>query len=247
MIRAAGPALEQFGVETFMRDPKLQVFNSGTAVVDNDNWLDSPNLSAARSAVSAFAFATGSLDSALLLNVGAKSYTAQVSESGGAHRSALLELFDLTSTAAWETPRVVAISARVVISPDVQTVIPGFTIRGVSSLRIFARAIGPGVAHFGLTSPLEDPTLSLLRDKTVIAANDDWTEGNVVTLADADRQVGAIALAPGSRDAALFALLELYDVPRSRRTRFPGGRGRPRPWHCFRKRPTSGRISRTLL
>ncbi len=207
LIRAAGPALEQFGVERFMRDPRLQVFDSAAAMAENDNWVDSPNLAAARSEVAAFAFSTGSLDSALVLNVGATSYAAQVSGSGGERGSALFELFHLTSTSTADYPRLRSISARVVVAPEDKTVIAGFTIRGTSPLRILARAIGPGLSPLGIDSPFEDPTLSLVRDKTVIAANDNWTDGNVATIADAVRQARAFPSTPGSTDAALVALL----------------------------------------
>jgi len=207
LIRAAGPALEQFGVETFMHDPKLQVFNTGAAIAENDNWLDSSNLTAARTKVAAFAFSTGSLDSALLLTVGAKSYTAQISESGGARSSALFELFDLGSTATPENPRLVNISARVVIAPDDPTVIAGFTIRGHSPLRILARAIGPTLASFGVSAPLPDPTLTLYRGQTVIAANDNWRDSGAIAMTAAARQAGAFELPLDSRDAALVGLL----------------------------------------
>ncbi|MBI4622199.1 MAG: hypothetical protein HY736_03125 [Verrucomicrobia bacterium] len=57
VIRAVAPTLGQFGVIGVLNDPKLEIIPQGAAtpLLSNDNWDDSPSLSAAFAAVGAFA------------------------------------------------------------------------------------------------------------------------------------------------------------------------------------------------
>jgi hypothetical protein len=94
LIRAAGPALGAFGVPGTLADPVLTVFDeAGRVIFSNDNW-DSM-LTPVFSAVGAFAFPAGSRDSALLLTLGAGSYTIQISGAGGTSGGALFECFEV--------------------------------------------------------------------------------------------------------------------------------------------------------
>jgi uncharacterized delta-60 repeat protein len=96
------------------------------------------------------------------------------------------------------------ISTRTAISPG-QPLIAGFVITGDTSQRVLVRGIGPGLAAFGITGVLPDPTLSLV-DSTarVVASNNNWdplqTPGGLV------EGVGAFRLTSAS-DAALVATL----------------------------------------
>ena len=96
---------------------------------------------------------------------------------------------------------------------------------------MLVRAIGPGLAAFGVTDVLPDPRLEVRDATTRIAENDNWEAG----LAPVFAQTGAFALTAGSRDAALVltltagrsytaqvsgagvatgeALVEIYEVP----------------------------------
>jgi hypothetical protein len=63
LIRAAGPALSQFGVAGVLVDPKLEVFGAaGARLGENDNWP--PALGATFAQVGAFALPAASRDAA---------------------------------------------------------------------------------------------------------------------------------------------------------------------------------------
>jgi uncharacterized protein (DUF1800 family) len=104
LLRAVGPTLGSFGVPGTLADPKLELYSGTTKIAENDNWgtpvgataADAATLSAAFAANGAFALTPGSRDAALLLNVGAGSYTLQVSGVGETSGAALVEIYDLT-------------------------------------------------------------------------------------------------------------------------------------------------------
>ncbi|MBI5691077.1 MAG: right-handed parallel beta-helix repeat-containing protein [Verrucomicrobia bacterium] len=94
LIRGAGPSLAGLGVFNPLPDPRLEVFDSaGRRLADNDN--HEASLTAIFASVGAFAFATASADSALVLSVPPGSYTAQVSGVAGATGPALVEVYEL--------------------------------------------------------------------------------------------------------------------------------------------------------
>ena len=64
--------------------------------------------------------------------------------------------------------------------------IAGFIIGGSTPKTLAIVATGPSLAAFGITNPLANPTLQLVRqsDQVVIATNDDWqTDPNAGQLA----------------------------------------------------------------
>jgi hypothetical protein len=71
------------------------------------------------------------------------------------------------------------------------------------------RAIGPGLADFGVGGALLDPALRIVDSAgRTVAENDDWeAAGNVAALEAAAKRLGAFALRRGTRDSALFATL----------------------------------------
>ena len=110
----------------------------------------------------------------------------------------------------------------------------GFVIGGGSPLKVLVRAVGPGLAFFGVPGTVVDPQLILFNaTSTKIAENNDW--GGTPELTAAFASVGAFALpAATSKDAALLvtlppgnytaqasgvnattgvALVEVYEVP----------------------------------
>jgi len=104
LLRAVGPTLGTFGVPGTIADPKLELFTGTSKVAENDNWgtpvglgaADDATLTAAFTANGAFALTPDSRDAALLLNLGAGSYTLQVSGVNNATGAALVEVYDLT-------------------------------------------------------------------------------------------------------------------------------------------------------
>ncbi len=81
-------------------------------------------------------------------------------------------------------------------------------ISGTGSVRLLIRAVGPGLAGFGVQGALADPTVTLYRGSTVLATNDNWSSAaNASEISSAATAVGAFALTSGSRDAAILTSL----------------------------------------
>ena len=134
----------------------------------------------------------------------AGAYTVRVSNPAGT----------VTSSAA-----TVAISANasrpanISVRTNVATgtlVTPAFVLKGSGTKRMLIRAVGPGLAAFGLPGTMENPKLTVFRSSTELTANDDWS---ATAIGQAFTATGAFALTPGSKDAAL-----VVDLPAS-----PGG------------------------
>ena len=99
LIRAAGPALTQFGVADALARPELTLRSaSGTVIARNAGWSTSPDAVAIAEAAfytGAFAFGATSLDAALMVNLAPGSYTAEVTDANNTIGSALVEVYDL--------------------------------------------------------------------------------------------------------------------------------------------------------
>lgn len=99
LIRAAGPALGDFGLSGFLEDPILEIFEQTLGgpqhFATNDDWEDGVNAAEILSAVpGAFPFASGSKDAALLVVLPAGSYTAVASGVDGTTGEALVEVYE---------------------------------------------------------------------------------------------------------------------------------------------------------
>jgi septal ring-binding cell division protein DamX len=99
LVRADGPSLTQFGVSGVLAQPSLSVYNgAGTVIASNTGWGTSSNpalLASTAAAVGAFAFASGSADSAQIVNLSAGAYTIQVSGVNGTTGVALAEVYEV--------------------------------------------------------------------------------------------------------------------------------------------------------
>ena len=87
--------------------------------------------------------------------------------------------------------------------PGEGALIAGFTVSGPGRKALVLRAVGPGLAPFGVDGILRDPLLVVRGVAGEVARNDSWG----AALAPAAARVGAFPLSPGSADAGL--LLEL--------------------------------------
>lgn len=198
LLRAAGPGLTPLGVADALADPRLALFHGGDRIAANDNWSGDPDVAAAAAAVGAFAFpAASSLDAALISAVdGGRS----VQVSGAAAGTVIVEAYDAGSGL---TPRLVNLSALHHVNAG-GLLTAGFTIAGTGSKTVLIRAVGPGLAAVGVTGVVPDPKLALFAAAGAkVAENDDWP----TALAPVFASVGAFALTPGDRDAALLLTL----------------------------------------
>jgi hypothetical protein len=105
--------------------------------------------------------------------------------------------------------RIANFSARAMSGVGSDTLIVGFVVSdGPKSLLL--RGVGPTLASFGITSPLDDPSLVLDSSGFTIATNSTWEtnssgQSQVPVITATDAQVGAFALPAGSADSALLA------------------------------------------
>ncbi len=207
LIRGIGPTLATFGVGGALADPVLTVLQGTTAVATNDDWGTDPAVAATSTAVGAFALPAGSRDAAINgTGVGAGGYTIQLTGKAGATGNALVELYDTVAAASVtaSTARFTNLSARTFGGTGNDTLIVGFNVSGTGARRVLLRAVGPGLAAFGLTGTMSDPKLELYLGQTKTGENDNW---DAATLA-AQQSVGAFALPAGGRDAVLVATLQ---------------------------------------
>jgi hypothetical protein len=228
LARGAGPALAAFGVATPLADPQLALFFGSAQISANDNWGQGPAafLAASAARLGAFPFPEGSLDAALYTTSAVSSFTVHVAGKDTTTGIALAELF-LANPAPVDaaSPRAVNFSVRTRAGSGDDTLIVGFTLVGPNTRNLLIRAVGPGLARFGVTDTLPDPVLTLFRGSRSVAINDDWTANSLdidswaieswLTLREAFSTVGAFPLEftaanrvlTASKDAALLISL----------------------------------------
>jgi hypothetical protein len=98
------------------------------------------------------------------------------------------------------------ISTRGFVGEGAAVLIAGFVVKGSEDQTVLVRAVGPSLEDLGVQDVLLDPVLTLYKEGVVepIAGSDDWRGAQTAEIAE---QVGAYALFPGSRDAALVVTL----------------------------------------
>ena len=217
LIRAAGPALTQFGITGALERPVLALFDgAGKPITANTGWGTATNVGAIRTAaidIGAFPFAENSADSALLVPLSPGGYTAQVSGVAGTTGTTLIETYDLDNSVRMQS-RLVNISSRGVVGTDQNIIIPGIATDGSSARLLLVRAIGPALDTFGVAGTLTDPQITVTRSTNAapLATNDNWNvqigaNNNTFTAADIrdyTARAGAFTLREKSRDAALL-------------------------------------------
>jgi hypothetical protein len=211
----------------------LNLFRGSELIAQNDDWSAAgagPTLAAVFARVGAFPLTIGSTDAALVTTLTPGNYTVQISDPAG-EGNALAEIYDAGAAGTSDSPRLVNLSTRANVTGTSQILTGGFVIAGNTAKRVLVRAVGPGLARFGVTGTLADPRVTVSGATGVVAENDNWTGSEAASLAAAS---GAFALPDGSRDAVLvltlasgaytaqvagvngasgIALLEVYEIP----------------------------------
>ena len=210
LIRAVGPTLSLFGVGSAIGEAKLDVVaqDSATVIASNNDWGGTPALSTTFSSVGAFPLAADSKDAALQTSLLPRSYTVRVTTGDAAMAGiTLAEIYDIESLVG-NASELVNLSTLGFVGAGDNVLTAGFAISGNAPKRLLIRAVGPGLAPFGVSNPLSDPQLGLvpLGRSEPIATNDDWPDTDSVRTAF--KAAGAFALQPGSKDAALVITLE---------------------------------------
>jgi CSLREA domain-containing protein len=123
------------------------------------------------------------------------------------------------------------ISTRAFVQTGDNVMIGGFIVTGTGAKKVIIRAIGPSLSNFGITNPLQNPTLELHDGSGVIATNDNWGDAtnhqdiSNSGLAPSNILESAIltTLNPGAYTAIVrdvsngtgIALVECYDLDRT--------------------------------
>lgn len=213
LIRAGGPALTAYGLTGVLADPQLTVMNGSTPITSNAGWgtpasnAVAVNQAQANTGAGLVYANTASADSALVLALGSNpGYTVLVrSKSGGSGRT-LAEVYDDTPANTYTTaiPRLINVSCRITVGANA-SLTEGFYVGGTTSRTVLIRAIGPGLAAFGVTGAMSDPQLTVYSGQTVIASNTGW--GGDPQMTAAMTAVGALPNPPQARDSAVLLTL----------------------------------------
>jgi len=95
LIRAIGPGLENQGVNGFVVDPSITVFDAdGNPIASNDDW-DAAEIGDTFATVGAFELDAESTDAALLLTLAPGLYTTHVGNTSGVDGIVLLEVYEM--------------------------------------------------------------------------------------------------------------------------------------------------------
>ncbi len=206
LLRGIGPTLANFGVGGILTNPQLTLLSGGAILESNDDWEKQANplrVATIAAQVGAFPLASQAADAALVTTLSPDTYTVHVS-APSAPGIALVEAYD--AGGAGEA-RLVNVSTRTLVRSGGGPLIAGFVVSD-NSLTLMIRGIGPTLAAFGVPAVLANPSLRIYRGAELIAENNDWSNSGAAKLfADANAQVGAFALSPGSLDAALLLTL----------------------------------------
>ena len=220
LLRGVGPALlNTFSLSGELAAPQLTLLdNSGLAIASDIGWANTLTLGSSASSYSpqaapaslmstlgAFAYQTGSADTAIVVTAPTGNATAQVSGIGGTSGIALVEVYDADT--GTPTARLINMSARANVGTGNNILIGGFAVGGSTAETVLIRAVGPGLTDvFGLIGTLTQPVLTLLNNSgAVICTNTVW--GGDETIAGVFPAVGAFNLTSGHADSVLLVTL----------------------------------------
>ena len=197
LVRAVGPGLEPFGVTGLLADPKLELFQGGRRIAENDNWgtrsgayaATADALRVAFQQSGAFALPTGSRDAALSTLLPPGGYTVQVSGTLGGTGEALVEVYDLTGVSLGPVPEVAkeasaALRAQIdaLVAPEIDPTGAGGkvvgavvgiigpdvrTVRGYGVTALDSRTTPAGDTLFEIGSNTKPMTGLILADRVV--------------------------------------------------------------------------------
>lgn len=199
LIRGAGPALRAYGVTAALSRPVLTVYDSrGEKVAENSGWRTRPQdeWTAIRRLGAGFSFDETGDDCGLVLSLAPGLYTVQLSGLDGTSGIGLIELYQGNGlgTVPQSSPHLINVSSRCTVGAGESVAIAGLTLP--MGRKVLIRAIGPGLAAFGVNGVLANPRLEVVRPATstvliggvssspavVVLTNDDWNDQQPLTM-----------------------------------------------------------------
>jgi len=104
--------------------------------------------------------------------------------------------------------RMVNLSGRALVGSGDNVLIPSFVVSGTAPKAVLIRAIGPGLARFGVTGTIPEPSLTLFSGASPVASNTRWgTAANADAIESVSAELGAFALDRASADSVVLATL----------------------------------------
>jgi len=176
LIKAEGPTLSSYGMQSVLQDPMITLYSGGTPIATNDNW--GSNTNAGEIAASGLAPLYPS-EAALLVNLDPGAYSVIVRGVNRSTGIALVAVNDLDSTSA--AGRLTNISSRAWVGTGDSQAIAGFIISG-GSKKFLLLGTGPDMGRFGVPGLLADPYLTLFSGSTVLNSNNDWRNSTNASL-----------------------------------------------------------------
>ncbi len=203
VIRAIGPSLTKFGFSSaeVLADPTLELHGPGSfGTISNNNWKDSQQAQIQADGLAP----TNDLESAIDATLPPGNYTAVVRGNAGTPPAgiSLVEVYDVDTAAV---SKLANLSTRAFVGTGSNVVIAGFILgNGNNNDRVVVRGLGPSLSSFGVSNPLQDPTLELRDQNGVLLRSDnDWQDDPVQAA-----QIIAAGLAPSNpKESAIAATL----------------------------------------
>ncbi len=235
LIRAVGPTLgaAPFNVGGVLASPRLELHRltgsvSTSLAVNAGIGVNRAAIDAAGQQAGAFPLGAAASDAAMLITLAPGNYTATVSSTTNTAGVALIEVYDLSSPAPGQ--KLLNIATRAAAGTGDNLLIAGFVVPPGPGKRVIIRAVGPGLAQFGVTGVVAQPTLLVFNGaQATVAQNTNFrTSPDADTIVSASASVGAFGLAtndsavvatlaPGNYTAQVVgtgvALIEVYELP----------------------------------
>ena len=208
-LHGIGPSLKQTGssFET-LYDPAISLYKGSNLIAENLSWdtLEGSSPFSGGNEEDRVTPLRDKREAAMNLSLGSGSYGLIASDETKQSGIGLLEVYrnQIASKIGYGS-KIVNFSARGLVGRGDQQLIVGFSIRGETPLKIVARATGLENS-LGSEQGLDDPAIRIfdLSNRTIIAENDDWDEGDVpFDLSEQINRVGARPLLSGASDAAV--------------------------------------------
>jgi hypothetical protein len=226
-LRGVGPSLANSGLSDVLADPTLELRDSASVLIQNDDWQDD---AAQAAQLSALGLALpNTKESGIVATLPPGDYTVLVAGKNQTSGIGLVEIYDVDAAAASQLAN---ISTRGFVQTANNVMIGGFILgQGSGNSNVVVRGIGPSLSQSGLSNVLADPTLEL-RDSNgaLLIANDNWQDNPTSAAQLAARGFALpnplesgifVSLPPGAFTAVLagksggvgLGLVEIYNVP----------------------------------
>jgi hypothetical protein len=213
IIRGLGPSLTRFGFDPseLLADPTLELHGPGEFVtITNNDWRDTQESVIQNSGLAP----NDDHESAIDITLDPGNYTAILRGNSNGVGIGTVEVYDLDSKGP---AKLANLSTRAYVRTGASVVIAGFILgNNGGNDPIVIRGLGPSLSAFGVSNPLQNPTLELRsQNGSLIKSNDDWTDdpsqaAEIIAagLAPSDPKESAISvpLLPGSYTAILAGL-----------------------------------------